>query len=642
MRTRCTLGLDRKPGHDESRTRATTEGVRAAACLAWARRPRQDTMDRGRCAATHFAQGQENRPAGHKGSPAAGAPLRASLGGRDRGKTLGAAAGAPLRASLGARELGQDAGDRGESAAAQSARRMRTGQDSGTEAGAPPQASLGGREPGHTKTRVPHSQHEWGAWLADKGVKQKLINLISDVLPELLKDKLQPGQTFCISGGFDGPPYLDNARTLERSLNGELVDQALIVTLSPTYPPNPTWVVIYSPDSDVTMIGLQTFRLWSGPPSAPSQTEPSTPKQAYVQIKKPDTTQNVPDIEDVNKLATEFTGYPELRPIPEGRRLDCIAALFVLTECDKTSFFAHHSKVSFLEALCKHAEYICGEAGQTRADWCLPSGASPEAEGWRAEQEHTPVAAGRLSEVAPAEGAEKGDPNYLAQLETAVEAMRLQMWASVPNEDRLLPSFGAQKFHHERAIFESAQLVHACVGRMSSLSIEQYGYRRDEQGSLQFDYDFNTKMVKIKARVKSILKKPGCGCKVTKCQGGRCACAEAGKLCTRHCRCVECSNRDSIVGTNLESAGLDGEGRTGAMGIVRGDTQPVEGPAASFPGLAGASGEAESESEVSSSSGSEETGESSGSLEQGITQEDASDCGSEEAVRRWVAGSALT
>jgi hypothetical protein len=51
------------------------------------------------------------------------------------------------------------------------------------------------------ETEVPTKSAEWQTWLANSGVKRKLINKISEVIPEMVRPYLRVGQEFIVASG---------------------------------------------------------------------------------------------------------------------------------------------------------------------------------------------------------------------------------------------------------------------------------------------------------------------------------------------------------------------------------------------------------------------------------------------------------
>jgi hypothetical protein len=67
-------------------------------------------------------------------------------------------------------------------------------------------------------------------------------------------------------------------------------------------------ITIYSPDTDITMVGLLTWKKWKGRGL-------EAKKQVYVQIRRPDGKDNlVPDVVDVNLLGKELGNKQYQRP----------------------------------------------------------------------------------------------------------------------------------------------------------------------------------------------------------------------------------------------------------------------------------------------------------------------------------------
>lgn len=232
-------------------------------------------------------------------------------------------------------------------------------------AGNPPQ------EPAGNLTRdspVPHSAQGWGKLLAGAKHKRQLINILSEVLPGVVAPLLQEGQTLVIAGGFDTGRYENRALVLS-CVDGQLIERVGEKYLSNQPEADTrTWlhalecpcspVTIFSPDSDVLMVGLLTFPRWS---AANRQERGGERKQAYVQISRLHGEEaNQPGIVDVNQLVAEIEGHPDLQEIEARRRVQCLVSLFVLTGCDFVSFFNGISKRQFLKDFFHEAHFISG------------------------------------------------------------------------------------------------------------------------------------------------------------------------------------------------------------------------------------------------------------------------------------------
>ena len=57
-------------------------------------------------------------------------------------------------------------------------------------------------------------------WLGNRRLKRQLVNVLSDLLPDLVAELLSPGQTFVVAGGFDDPTRKDRAELVLMTDNG--------------------------------------------------------------------------------------------------------------------------------------------------------------------------------------------------------------------------------------------------------------------------------------------------------------------------------------------------------------------------------------------------------------------------------------
>jgi hypothetical protein len=413
---------------------------------------------------------------------------------------------------------------------------------------------------------VPHSAQGWGKLLASAKHKRQLINILSEVLPGVVAPLLQKGQTLVIAGGFDTGRYENRALVLC------CVDGQLIKRVGEKYISNQpkadtrTWlhelecpcspVTIFSPDSDVLMVGLLTFPRWS---AADKQERGGGRKQAYVQISRSQGEEaNQPGIVDVNRLVAEIEGHTDLQKIEARRRLQCLVSLLVLTGCDLVSFFSGISKRQFLKDLFHEAHFISGTEGFTLADWngrLRSTPASMLAAVKRAEERGQATLAvspefegaavaflltigvayfqryksrmGQLGqmgqEIAPrsfimlTEGA---NPKDASGAERWLDKLQEHTWTAAASEEGNVPSVGALVFHFLRAVLVLRIWNAACIGWMSIPALESFGYQRNGFDGLEIVYDFQGRLKRVEEQVELVLKGCGCkkGCKTRQCK----------------------------------------------------------------------------------------------------------------------------
>jgi hypothetical protein len=193
-----------------------------------------------------------------------------------------------------------------------------------------------------------------------------------------------PRRANLLDCGFDKGRY-ENKALVQSCLEGQLIERVGEEYLSNHHEtdtralfhvlrcPSST-VTIYSPDSDVLMVGLLTFPTWS----AAVGPAPAGKKQLYLQISRlQGEVANQPGIVDVNKLVHLLENHPDLHDIEAGRRVKFLVSPFVLMGCDFVSFFSGISKRQFLKEFFQEAHFINGAAGFTLADWDGPLRSTP-------------------------------------------------------------------------------------------------------------------------------------------------------------------------------------------------------------------------------------------------------------------------
>jgi hypothetical protein len=425
---------------------------------------------------------------------------------------------------------------------------------------------------------VPHTATGWGKLLASAKYKRQLINILREELPSLVAPLLREGQTLVVAGGFDSGRYENKACVL-LCVGGQLIERVgeefksnhaeadyricLHVLKCPC-----KVVTVFSPDSDVLMVGLLTFEKWSALGAGAGQE-----KQIYVQISRSRGEEaNQPGIVDVNKLVGVLRRHPDLQTIDERRRVLCIVSLFVFTGCDFVSFFSGVSKKTFLKNFYHEAHFISGATGHGLADWDGPwvLSAAGVKEGVKQAEETGQWCLAVPQELRGAFGSflrntgvgyflryrarfeqetaprsfttitGGGDMRDLTGVSAWVDALRNQTWTASAGEEGNIPSLGALFFHFMRGVLVLRIWDSACTGWMSIPDIESFGYKRNERtGALELVYDFEVQIKRIEAQVELVLK--GCGCK-TCCESRRCKCQKVGERCSVACRCVGCKN----------------------------------------------------------------------------------------------------
>jgi hypothetical protein len=119
---------------------------------------------------------------------------------------------------------------------------------------------------------VPHRGDLWSQWLASAKRKRQLLNVMSKLMPKLVGPHLEMGQEFLVAGGFDGGEYDNKACVVSREGDAVIKKGADKYCSNQAEADTRIWlhvllcpcdmVIVFSPDSDVLMVGLLTFRKW--------------------------------------------------------------------------------------------------------------------------------------------------------------------------------------------------------------------------------------------------------------------------------------------------------------------------------------------------------------------------------------------
>ncbi|GAQ93560.1 hypothetical protein KFL_016480010, partial [Klebsormidium nitens] len=328
-------------------------------------------------------------------------------------------------------------------------------------------------------------------------------------MPDVVRPYLRVGQEFLVAGGFDDLELKDVARAVKRvgpaefhdgpseAYRGNHAEADTRVWLHARVSPYRV-VTIYSPDTDITMVGLLNCRKWREGGSGET-------KQVYVQICRPDG-------KDTEAQFVSGTDGNTLADWPR-HRVESVTGQ-VGAEGDRAEEGAGGE--SGLNCGIGRRSVGEGESERVTEGWAgVPReqraalGAFLKLIGTSYFYKHkarfsSPSAARSFSSFSDA------DDTNLEAISKWLEHLREQTWAAVPNEEDCLPSFGALYFQYLRGLFALKMWEQACNGQIRVPAITAHGYCQTERG-LELLYDYQRRIEQIKEQVATVLK--GCGCR---------------------------------------------------------------------------------------------------------------------------------
>ena len=204
---------------------------------------------------------------------------------------------------------------------------------------------------------------EWSKVIGCRSCKSHLIHTIAHTSLELMAiQDLADGQTFVTAGGFRDN-HADQAWEVGLSSSIELVPH---LTSNHEEADTRVWcnaknfshVVIYSPDTDTTMIGLGLID--------------DLQSSILLKVDMPGSAR--PEYVDLNHLADAIRRDTDLAAAPEQMRIPLVQIVFVASGCDFVSFFSGLGKTSFFKALYANCTFITSTADESLQFilWCLP------------------------------------------------------------------------------------------------------------------------------------------------------------------------------------------------------------------------------------------------------------------------------
>ena len=187
----------------------------------------------------------------------------------------------------------------------------------------------------------------WHNFIAVRSQKRLLINFLSDHFLLLANQKFKFSECFFITaGGFDNQ-YRDQARCAVDGSSAEYVNATAAHEEADTR----VWlhaaastaekIFIYSPDTDVSFIGLPLMKKLN--------------KTVFVQLKDSPYESLYLDMNKLVQFLHTDLHFQGLHNIEE-----CILMLYILSGCDFVSFFRGYGKKTFFEVFRKYADFITG------------------------------------------------------------------------------------------------------------------------------------------------------------------------------------------------------------------------------------------------------------------------------------------
>ena len=119
------------------------------------------------------------------------------------------------------------------------------------------------------------------------------------------------------------------------------------------------------------------------------------------------------------------------------------------------------------------------------------------------------------------------------------DCVQQRIWDRISFEDEMIHSLEALRRHWLRTLWVVKMWSQAQSNTMILPPLQGHGWKRQESGRIEIDWDSEENIKKVKDRVQLLLK--GCNCK-SGCKTMRCGCKKKKMECGSGCRCIGCEN----------------------------------------------------------------------------------------------------
>ena len=301
----------------------------------------------------------------------------------------------------------------------------------------------------------------WRNFLAIREQKRQLVNYLSDEFLHLAQMKFMEGECYFItSGGFDddrkdlafgsfgsfGIKEAPNFRCDHEEGDSRVWFNALQTTADR--------VIIYSPDTDTTFIGLPLVQHLHG-------------KSVYVNSRDSSTLEK--EFIDINSLVSLISNDIQLQGSQKVE--ECLLMVYILSGCDFVSFFKGCGKKKFFDCFRKNFGFITNELCHVGNDKGLLAF-------YRLVLTVYFLRYKTAFEASSVEDLYKKLPGNddLEKHKSLIHSFREIMWDRATNEEDMLPNADALKLHWMRCCWVYKYWQQSFSSNMKLEQVQEYGW----------------------------------------------------------------------------------------------------------------------------------------------------------------------
>lgn len=397
----------------------------------------------------------------------------------------------------------------------------------------------------------------WRNYIDCRQCKRSLIEAIGLSYLQSIRHKLQPDQTFYLSGCFpqDSTFRMSGSGSLPEpdvryKSNAEEVDMRCWRHTAVT---SAQRILIYSPDTDIYNIGLSILA------EIPS-------KDVIVQLNVPKS--QVQLYLHLNILVQALECDPDLASLPKPELPKIFQMLFITSGCDYVSYFAGQGKAAFFNAFFQHSAFITGK----QMSGLLSDFTEDKKDlGFLAllRLVGTLYFKKYYSAVVSLKGVETPQQLFNSFTETD-PSQKHQLWYNqiraivgerISDERDRMPSHTSLWRHWLRSCWVAQMWGNSAEEdlQQSLPSPEVCGWMKNTDGSYGIDWECPKVQHGVQETINFLTK--GCSCKKG-CASRRCGCVSKGKNCGPGCLCNNCvnvatSSPSDLVSHSMSSSNIE-------------------------------------------------------------------------------------
>ena len=390
-----------------------------------------------------------------------------------------------------------------------------------------------------TTTNVPQN---WRSFIQCRECKRSIIQALGLSYLQTARFKLLHDQNLILAGCFT---HATDSNPMIISGDGSLPEQITEFRTNAEEADMIIWrhalkcsaqrVLVYSPDTDVYVIGLPLIDL---------------SREFIVQI-------NVPHAQDLkyvslNSLREALIYDPDLASLPNDLVATTFLALFTCSGCDYISFISGFGKVAIMNTFYQHASFITGDGSKGRLSDCSPLS---KEQGYLAFlrligtiyfKKHYSAFVSLKGIETPQQLLNSIHSSTLSeQVITWYNDIRAIVSDRITDEDQRMPSESAMWRHWLRSCWIIQMWTNSPEQDVFSglPPPEESGWLSHTDGattSWSIDWDCPRLQTKVQDTINFLTK--GCACQKGHCESMRCGCRKNGSTCGPGCRCQGCQN----------------------------------------------------------------------------------------------------